>query len=72
MARGGTRLGLGLLLGALAVAAACFSPREPACAFSCATDGRCPTSYACGSDGLCHREDDAGVCLLDPVDAGHD
>jgi hypothetical protein len=48
---------------------ACFSPKEPACAFSCATDGLCPTSYSCGSDGLCHRDDGKGVCLLDPDDA---
>jgi len=60
---------LALLLAALA-AAACFSPREPACAFSCATDGACPTSYVCGSDGLCHRMDGAGVCLLDQLDGG--
>ena len=32
-------------------AASCFSPREPACAFSCATDGTSP-AYACGSDNL--------------------
>ena len=48
---------------------ACFSPKEPACAFSCATDGLCPTAYTCGSDGLCHREDGKGVCLLGPDDA---
>jgi hypothetical protein len=49
---------------------ACFSPKEPACAFSCAVDGLCPTSYTCGSDGLCHRDDGKGVCLLGPDDAG--
>jgi hypothetical protein len=58
------RLGLVVLLGAAALAAACFSPREPACAFSCATDGKCPPSYSCRPDGFCHRDDDAGVCLL--------
>jgi hypothetical protein len=62
---------LALLLGTLAAAAAaCFSPREPACAFSCATDGACPASYVCGSDGLCHRADGVGVCLLGPLDGG--
>jgi hypothetical protein len=73
MARCTLRLGLGALLGALATTSACFSPQEPACAFSCATDGICPASYACGSDGLCHRDDGVGVCGLDPVvhgDAG--
>ena len=55
---------------ALALAAGCFSPTQPACAFSCATDGLCPTAYTCRSDGLCHRADGVGVCLLDPDDAG--
>jgi hypothetical protein len=63
------RLGLVLVLTALG-GAACFSPKEPACAFSCATDGLCPTAYACGADGLCHRADGKGVCLLGPDDAG--
>jgi len=72
MARAKAPIALGLLLAALAAAAACFSPREPACAFSCAADGTCPASYACRSDGLCHRMDDAGVCLLEPVDGGGD
>jgi hypothetical protein len=71
MKRGEARLALGLLLAALATAA-CFSPKEPVCAFSCATDGVCPSSYTCGSDGLCHRPDAAGICLLDPVDASSD
>jgi hypothetical protein len=64
-----------LLLGAtvvVALVASCFSPRQPACAFSCAGDGVCPPDYVCGSDNLCHRTDDAGVCLLEPVDAGSD
>jgi len=72
MARGGPRLALAVFVAALATAAACFSPKEPACAFSCATDGTCPASYVCGSDNLCHRADDAGTCLLDPVDGGSD
>ena len=50
-------------------AAACFSPRAPGCAFSCATDGTCPASYVCQADNLCHRQDGAGTCLLNPVDA---
>ena len=54
----------------LGLAAACFSPKEPACAFSCVTDGLCPASYVCGSDGLCHRADGVGMCLLNPVDGG--
>jgi hypothetical protein len=64
------RAQLWLALVLFALGGACFSPKEPACAFSCATDGLCPTSYACGSDGLCHRADGKGVCLLGPDDAG--
>jgi hypothetical protein len=68
MSRRAKGLGLAILLATLA--AACFSPREPACAFSCAADGTCPASYVCGDDGLCHRADGAGTCLLTPVDGG--
>jgi hypothetical protein len=64
------RFWLVLLLATSIWGGACFSPKEPACAFSCATDGLCPTSYTCGSDGLCHRDDGKGVCLLGPDDAG--
>jgi hypothetical protein len=56
---------------ALGVAASsCFSPLQPACAFSCGANGACPTAYVCASDGLCHRADGQGLCLLDPVDGG--
>jgi hypothetical protein len=64
----GARVALVFALAALATA--CFSPKEPACAFSCVTDGLCPASYVCGSDGLCHRADGVGLCLLNPVDGG--
>jgi hypothetical protein len=66
MSRRARLLGIGLL----ATLGACFSPREPACAFSCANNGPCPPDYVCGSDNLCHRADDAGVCLFEPVDGG--
>jgi hypothetical protein len=71
MARGAARLGLVLVLATLS-GASCFSPKEPACAFSCVTERVCPASYTCGSDGLCHRADGAGVCLLTPPDGGQD
>jgi hypothetical protein len=58
---------LGLCAAALP---ACFSPQQPACAFSCARDGLCPPGYVCGGDGLCHRADGVGHCLLTPADAG--
>jgi hypothetical protein len=48
---------------------ACFSPRQPGCAFSCVGDGRCPTGYTCESDGLCHRDDGTGACDLPPQTA---
>jgi hypothetical protein len=58
---------------ALGVAvSSCFSPLQPACAFSCATTGSCPAAYVCASDGLCHRADGQGLCLLAPVDGGVD
>jgi hypothetical protein len=55
----------------------CFSPQQPACAFSCvAPPGRCPQDYACGHDGLCHRAGaDSASCALTPpipADAGSD
>ena len=68
------RLPLATLLG-LALAAivplACFSLKEPPCAFSCVTPPhRCPEQYTCQADGLCHREGATGICgLTSPVDA---
>lgn len=67
-------LPLGALLG-LALAAvvplACFSLKEPPCAFSCLTPPhRCPEQYTCQADGLCHREGATGICTLaSPLDA---
>ena len=64
-----------LLGGALAAclwAWACFSPRQPTCAFSCAADGLCPAGYSCSAtDGWCHRDDapDA-TCEPSQLDAG--
>jgi hypothetical protein len=73
MRRGRLRLRLGVVLGAVvASTAACFQPKQPACVFDCALDHKCPPSYTCGSDGMCHRDDDAGVCLLGGVDGGAD
>lgn len=66
------RLSLAVALSAL-LSSACFSPRQPACAFSCVSDGRCPAGYSCQSDGLCHRDDGVGVCdLPSQADAGQD
>jgi hypothetical protein len=54
-------------------AAGCFSPKQPACAFSCADDGICPAGYSCQADGVCHRDDGQGPCgILPQVDAGDD
>jgi len=59
---------LALLLFGLA---GCFSPKQPACAFSCADDGICPAGYSCQTDGVCHRDDDpGGACAIPPqIDA---
>lgn len=64
----GALLGLGL---AAVVPLACFSLKEPPCAFSCLTPPhRCPEQYTCQADGLCHREGAAGMCILTPpIDA---
>jgi hypothetical protein len=60
------------LLLAIAAAASCYSPRQPACAFSCADDGLCPSGYSCQADGVCHRDDSPGdTCDIPPqIDAG--
>jgi hypothetical protein len=55
-----------LVLALGTIAAGCFDPRRPGCAFSCVTDRRCPEGYLCGDDGLCHREDGQGTCDLPP------
>jgi hypothetical protein len=68
-ARGRRRLGgLVILLGLLAAAGlpACFNPQQPGCAFSCASDGLCPSGYSCGGDRLCHRTDGQGTCTAIP------
>ena len=50
-----------LLVGPLT---ACFNPAQPGCAFSCASDGRCPSGYSCGNDLICHRDDGQGTCSI--------
>lgn len=64
-------LRLALLL-ALAGAPACYSPKQPPCAFSCVDDGLCPSGYTCQADGVCHRDDSQGTCDIPPqIDAGN-
>lgn len=61
------------LVALLAVAAAvgCYSPKQPACAFSCVDDGVCPVGFTCQSDGICHRDDSQGTCTIpSQIDAG--
>jgi len=73
--RWGSVLRLAVLLGAATLGLdACFDPQQPGCAFSCATDGRCPSGYSCQSDNICHRDDGQGTCTLAGVtgDAGGD
>lgn len=55
---------LALLLLAVARLTACFNPAQPACAFSCAGDGLCPSGYSCGPDLICHRDDGQGTCSI--------
>jgi hypothetical protein len=73
--RWGSVLRLAAVLGAVALdLAACFDPQQPGCAFSCATDGLCPSGYTCQADNICHRNDGQGTCTLTGVtgDAGGD
>jgi hypothetical protein len=64
-------VGLALLLGASQLGA-CFNPAQPGCAFSCASDGLCPSGYSCGGDRLCHRDDGQGSCAIQTDAAGTD
>jgi hypothetical protein len=63
---------LALLLVAVTQLGACFNPSQPGCAFSCASDGLCPSSYSCGGDLLCHRNDGQGSCAIQTDAAGTD
>jgi hypothetical protein len=59
------------LAGSALALAGCFSPRTPACAFTCIAAGNlCPADYTCGVDGLCHRDGDDGVCGLQAPNGG--
>jgi hypothetical protein len=67
------RLGAGAvvmasIMSALALSpVACFSLKEPPCAFTCVEPPhRCPSNYTCGDDGLCHRVGVATMCPLAP------
>jgi hypothetical protein len=62
----------GLALALAVAGAACFSPQQPACAFSCGPGDACPADFTCRGDGLCHRDDGHGLCLLPPQDGGSD
>jgi hypothetical protein len=61
-------VGLAIVLcGAAWTLTACFNPQQPGCAFSCATDGLCPSGYQCETDLLCHRTDGQGSCSVGHV-----
>lgn len=62
-----------LFAAAVAAGAGCFSPKQPACAFSCAKDGDCPAGYSCEADGICHRAGTQETCDLPSLnDAAQD
>jgi len=64
---------IAMLAGLLAMAAGCFKPDRPACAFSCATPPHtCPQGFVCGEDNLCHDPNSAGVCTIMVTDAAPD
>ncbi len=56
------------LAGTTAVLISCFEPRQPACAFSCASPTRlCPEGYTCDlASGLCRNPQGSGICDLTP------
>jgi hypothetical protein len=59
------------LLASATLFSACFSPQQPACAFSCAMPpGSCPSGYTCGADQICHSDNNQGECPLGGQDAG--
>jgi hypothetical protein len=60
------------LAAVVAAGAGCFSPPQPACAFSCAENGDCPSGYSCADDGVCHREGDQRSCDIPPQTDGGD
>jgi hypothetical protein len=62
-----------LCAAAVAAGAGCFSPSQPACAFSCVEDGKCPSGYSCQADGVCHREGAQETCGIPSLtDAAQD
>lgn len=58
--------------GLCAALAACYSPPEPDCGFTCGPSNTCPTDYACASDHICHRNGFSGTCPARSADAGTD
>lgn len=70
---------LGRILAAgLGLVAACYSPPQPDCGFSCLRLGDCPSGYFCAPDGICHRDGtppelqcavDARIDAPRPIDA---
>jgi len=61
----------GAVVGGTLPVTGCFSPEQPACAFSCAEPpNRCPESYTCGDDLLCHRTGAETACPLSPPHDG--
>jgi hypothetical protein len=64
-------MAVGSVAFASAAPLACFSLKQPPCAFTCVEPPhRCPASYTCGSDGLCHLEGATGICPFSPPDDG--
>jgi hypothetical protein len=64
-------LAAGSVAFASAAPVACFSLKQPPCAFTCVEPPHlCPENYACGTDGLCHLEGATGVCPFAPPDDG--
>jgi len=58
--------------GLCAALAACYSPPEPDCGFTCGPSNACPADYTCASDHICHRDGFDGTCPARTADAATD
>ncbi len=65
-------LGRLVVLASCLAAAACYSPPEPDCGFTCGPNGACPADYTCAADRHCHRHGTPASLVCGTVDAGSD
>jgi hypothetical protein len=59
----------GLLVGAGAIASACYTVPTPDCGFRCGPDDACPDGYTCAAERFCHRNGAPATLVCAPIDA---